>query len=123
MEKDYAGLWENLGLNLENHAGLLGVLSDAYKNIYLSQKERPKGMEYFDFVISEIHGLRVEEIYEAKKEKRKVVGTFCLYVPEELVLAVDAVNIGLCAGAEVGAEEAEKFIPRNTCTHKGIHGI
>jgi benzoyl-CoA reductase/2-hydroxyglutaryl-CoA dehydratase subunit BcrC/BadD/HgdB len=115
MEKDYTGLWERLGLNLENHAGLLGVLSDAYKNIYLSQKGRPKGMQYFDFVISEIHGLRVEEIYEAKKEKRKVVGTFCLYVPEELVLAVDGVCIGLCAGAEVGADEAEKFIPRNTC--------
>ena len=115
MQKDYTGLWENLGLNLENHAGLLGVLSDAYKNIYLSQKERPNGMGYFDFVISEIHGLRVEEIYEAKKEKRKVVGTFCLYVPEELVLAVDGVCIGLCAGAEVGSEEAEKFIPRNTC--------
>jgi len=72
MQKDYTGLWEGLGLNLENHAGLLGVLSDAYKNIYLSQKERPNGMGYFDFVISEIHGLRVEEIYEAKKEKRKV---------------------------------------------------
>jgi benzoyl-CoA reductase/2-hydroxyglutaryl-CoA dehydratase subunit BcrC/BadD/HgdB len=115
MEKDYTGMWERLGLNLENHAGLLGVLSGAYKNIYLSQKGRPKGMQYFDFVISEIHGLRVEEIFEAKKEKRKVVGTFCLYVPEEIVLAVDGVCIGLCAGAEVGADEAEKFIPRNTC--------
>ena len=115
MQKDYTGLWERLGLNLENHAGLLGVLSEGYKNIYLSQKGRPEQMGYFDFVISEIHGLRVEEIFEAKKEKRKVVGTFCLYVPEEIVLAVDGVCIGLCAGAEVGADEAEKFIPRNTC--------
>lgn len=115
MQKDYTGMWKGLGLNLENHAGLLGVLSDAYKNIYLAQKGRPKGMEYFDFVISEIHGLRVEEIYEAKKARRKVIGTFCIYVPEEIVLAVDGVCIGLCAGAEVGAEEAEKFIPRNTC--------
>jgi benzoyl-CoA reductase/2-hydroxyglutaryl-CoA dehydratase subunit BcrC/BadD/HgdB len=115
MQKDYSDLWEKLGLNLENHTGLLGVLSDAYKNIYLSQRGRPKGMGYFDFVISEIHGLRVEEIYEAKKARRKIVGTFCLYVPEEIVLAVDGVFIGLCAGAEVGTDEAEKFIPRNTC--------
>ncbi|MEW6003251.1 MAG: double-cubane-cluster-containing anaerobic reductase [Nitrospirota bacterium] len=115
MQKDYTFLWENLGLNLENHAGLLGVLSNAYKNIYLSQNNRPRGMDYFDFVISEIHGLRVEEIFEAKKERRKVVGTFCLYVPEEIVLAVDGICIGLCAGAEVGTYEAEKFIPRNTC--------
>jgi benzoyl-CoA reductase/2-hydroxyglutaryl-CoA dehydratase subunit BcrC/BadD/HgdB len=115
MQKDYSDLWEKLSLNLENHTGLLGVLSDAYKNIYLSQRGRPKGMGYFDFVISEIHGLRVEEIYEAKKARRRIVGTFCLYVPEEIVLAVDGVFIGLCAGAEVGTDEAEKFIPRNTC--------
>jgi hypothetical protein len=29
MQNDYNGLWSKLGLNLENHAGLLGVLSDA----------------------------------------------------------------------------------------------
>jgi benzoyl-CoA reductase/2-hydroxyglutaryl-CoA dehydratase subunit BcrC/BadD/HgdB len=113
--KDYTQMWEKIGLNLESHSGLLGVLTDAYKGIYLSQNERPKNMDYFDFVISEIHGLRIEEVYEAKKEKRKVVGTFCVYVPEEIVLAADGICVGLCAGAEVGSTEAERFIPRNTC--------
>ncbi|MBI4824677.1 MAG: 2-hydroxyacyl-CoA dehydratase [Nitrospirae bacterium] len=113
--KDYTSMWKNLGLNLENHAGLLGVLSDTYKSIYLSQANRPNAMEYFDFVISEVHGLRIEEILKAKAKGRKVVGTFCIYVPEEIVLSVDGVCIGLCAGAEVGSGEAEKFIPRNTC--------
>ncbi|MGD0623272.1 MAG: double-cubane-cluster-containing anaerobic reductase [Thermodesulfobacteriota bacterium] len=112
---DYTEMWRNLGLNLENHAGLLAVLSEGYKNIYLSQKGRPKGMEYFDFVISEVHGLRIKEVSDAKRAGRKVVGTFCVYVPEEIVLAADGVCIGLCAGAEVGSDEAEKFIPRNTC--------
>jgi len=113
--KDYTQMWEKIGLNLESHSGLLGVLTDAYKSIYLSQNDRPKNMDYFDFVISEIHGLRIEEVYEAKKEKRKVVGTFCVYVPEEIVLAADGICVGLCAGAEVGSTEAERFIPRNTC--------
>lgn len=115
MSKDYREMWSSLDMNLAAHDGLLGVLSDAYKNIYLSQKNRPEGMKYFDFVISEVHGLRIEEIVEAKKEKRKVIGTFCVYVPEELILAVDGVCIGLCAGADVGTDEAEKYIPRNTC--------
>jgi benzoyl-CoA reductase/2-hydroxyglutaryl-CoA dehydratase subunit BcrC/BadD/HgdB len=120
----YEGMWKELGLNLEAHAGLLGVLSDAYKNIYLSQKMRPKGMEYFDFVISEVHGLRIKEIYDAKEAGRTVVGGFCVYVPEEIVLAVDGVCIGLCAGAEVGSEEAEKYIPRNSCALiKGFMGF
>jgi len=115
MTKDYTTMWKDLEINLDAHNGLLGVLSDAYTNIYLSQKNRPEGMKYFDFVISEVHGLRIEEIVDAKKEGRKIIGTFCVYVPEELVLAVDGVDIGLCAGAEVGFDEAEKYIPRNTC--------
>lgn len=115
MTKDYNRMWNNLEINLDVHDGLLSVLSDAYQNIYLSQHNRPEGMKYFDFVISEIHGLRIEEILEAKKEKRKVIGTFCVYVPEELILSLDGVCIGLCAGVDVGSDEAEKYIPRNTC--------
>ena len=44
-----------------------------------------------------------------------MVGSFCVYVPEELVLAIDGVAVGLCAGAEFGTEEAERYLPRNTC--------
>ncbi len=113
--KDYTEMWKGLGLNLENHAGLLGVLSKTYKDIYLNQKNRPRAMDYFDFVISEVHGLRIEEILNAKKTGRKVVGAFCVYVPEEIVLAADGVCRCGCAGAEVGSDQAEKFIPRNTC--------
>jgi benzoyl-CoA reductase/2-hydroxyglutaryl-CoA dehydratase subunit BcrC/BadD/HgdB len=72
-------------------------------------------MEYLDFVLSEVHGLRIKEIQEAKAQGRKVIGTFCVFVPEELVLAADAVCVGLCAGAEIGKEAAEKILPRNTC--------
>lgn len=115
MSKDYKNMWSNLGLNLEAHDGLLAVLSDAYKNIYLAQQNRPEGMKYFDFVISEVHGLRIEEIANANEAGHKVIGTFCVYVPEELILAVDGICIGLCAGADVGSDEAEKYVPRNTC--------
>ena len=31
------------------------------------------------------------------------------------MLAADAVQVGLCAGAEIGKEAAEKILPRNTC--------
>src|SRR5208337_3963176 len=55
------------------------------------------------------------EIFNARETGSKVIWTFCVYVPEELILSVDGVCIGLCAGADVGTDEAEKFIPRNTC--------
>ena len=115
MANDYREMWSGLGLNLEAHDGLMAVLSDAYKNIYLSQQSRPAGMGYFDFVISEVHGQRIVEILKDKVDGKTIVGTFCLYVPEELILAVDGVAIGLCAGAEVGSDEAEKYLPRNVC--------
>lgn len=115
MSKDYTAMWRGLGLNLEAHDGLLKVLGQAYGDIYLTQQNRPKGMQYLDFVLSEIHGLRVEEVLKAKAEGRKVIGTFCLYVPEEIILAADAVCVGLCAGAAVGTEQAERYLPRNTC--------
>jgi benzoyl-CoA reductase/2-hydroxyglutaryl-CoA dehydratase subunit BcrC/BadD/HgdB len=112
---DYRAMWSDLGLDLEAHDGLLGALGKFYTDIYLSQKNRPAGMGYFDFVISEVHGLRIKELVDARAAGRKVVGSFCLYVPEEIVLALDGVAIGLCAGAEIGTGEAEKVLPRNTC--------
>ena len=82
----------------------------------MSQKNRPRGMEYFDFVMSEVHGLRIQELLDAKKEGRKVIGTYCTFVPEELVLAVNGIMVGLCAGADFATDEAEKLLPRNTCS-------
>jgi len=46
-------MWSELGLDLNAHDALLSVLSEAYQNIFLSQKMRPQGMKYFDFVMSE----------------------------------------------------------------------
>ncbi|MGA2109945.1 MAG: hypothetical protein ABSH25_20150 [Syntrophorhabdales bacterium] len=91
MSQDYQEMWGSLGLNLEAHQGLLAVLSDAYQGIYLSQKDRPAAMQYFDFVVSEVHGLRIVELLKAKTEGKLIVGTFCVYVPEELILAADGV--------------------------------
>ncbi|MFH0867517.1 MAG: double-cubane-cluster-containing anaerobic reductase [Bacteroidota bacterium] len=113
---NYHEMWAGLGLDLKTHDMLLEIVGKGYQDVFISQKNRPKGMGYFDFVMSEIHGLRIKELLDAKAEGRKIIGTFCVFVPEELVLAVDAVCVGLCAGAEFGFEEAEKFIPRNTCS-------
>lgn len=65
--------------------------------------------------MSEVHGLRIKELVDAKAAGKIVVGSFCVFVPEELVLAVGGVNVGLCAGADFGTEQAERFLPRNTC--------
>ncbi|MEQ8162394.1 MAG: 2-hydroxyacyl-CoA dehydratase, partial [Smithellaceae bacterium] len=86
---DYTKMWSELGLDLESHDALLSVLGGAYTDIFLSQKNRPEGMKYFDFVMSEVHGLRIQELMDAKAQGRKVIGSYCVFVPEELILAVD----------------------------------
>ncbi|MEZ7195445.1 double-cubane-cluster-containing anaerobic reductase [Pseudodesulfovibrio karagichevae] len=114
-ESTHHEMWEKLNMDLEAHDGLLEVLGKFYGDIYLSQENRLKGAEYLDFVLSEVHGLRIKELQDAKAQGRKVVGTFCVFVPEEITLAADAIHVGLCAGAEAGSELAEQLVPRNTC--------
>ncbi len=111
----HKAIWEKLDLDIEAHDGLLAVLGKFYGDIYLSQEGRLKGAEYLDFVLSEVHGLRIKEIQDAKAAGKKVVGTFCVFVPEELTLAAGAIQVGLCAGAKAGTELAETLVPRGTC--------
>ena len=81
MAEDYRSMWSELGLDLEAHDGLLGVLGKAYQDIYLSQENRPEGMSYFDFVMSEVHGLRIKELLDEKAAGRKIIGSYCVFVP------------------------------------------
>lgn len=116
MAGNYNEMWKELGLDLEAHDALLNVLNQGYEDIFLSQQNRPKTMEYFDFVMSEVHGLRIKELVDAKKEGKKIIGSYCVFVPEELIIAAGGISVGLCAGADFALEEAEKYIPRNTCS-------
>jgi len=115
MTRDYRAMWESIGLDLEAHDQLLQALPPAYGSVYLGQDNRPAGMEYFDFVINEIHGLRIQELQEHKAEGGKVFGAFCVFVPEEVIRAAGGICIGLCSGIEIGSVQAEKVLPRNIC--------
>ncbi len=115
MADDYRTMWKELGLNPGNHDALLAVLEKMYGDVFMSQKNRPQKTDYLDFVMSEVHGLRIKELVDGKKQGRKVIGTYCTFVPEEIVLAANAVMVGLCAGADFATEEVEKYLPKNLC--------
>ncbi|AYD39698.1 2-hydroxyacyl-CoA dehydratase [Clostridium fermenticellae] len=112
---NYKELWTKLGVDLEKHDKLCAVLPEMYGNTYLTQENRPQGMNYFNSVVAEIHGFRIQELDELKKKGTKVVGTFCVFVPDEIILAAGAVGVGLCAGSEFWVEDGEKVLPRNMC--------
>src|SRR5450756_699345 len=111
---DYRSMWSDLGLDLDRHDSLLELLGQGYTQVFLSQQNRPEGMKYFDFVVSEAHGLRIQELVEHKQKGGKVVGTFCVFVPEDVILALGGVPVGLCAGAEFAVADSDGLIPRNS---------
>lgn len=112
---DYRKMWMDLGLDLRRHDAMLEALPAIYEEVYLSQEQRPTGMAYFDFVVSEIHGARVRELVNHKAQGGKVIGTFCVYVPEEVIVAADAVSVGLCGGLDLTVPDGERVLPRNLC--------
>lgn len=112
---DYREMWTNLGVNLDNHDMLLDILGKSYGDTFMNQKDRPEGMGYLDFVMGEVHGLRIKELMDEKEAGRKIIGSYCVFVPEELVLAANATLVGLCAGADFAMDQVEQYLPRNTC--------
>lgn len=55
------------------------------------------------------------KIKEAKEHGQKVVGIYCTYCPQELVLAAGAIPVSLCGTSEKPIAAAEEVLPRNLC--------
>lgn len=112
---DRRQLWEDLGMDLESHDQLCAVLPIAFGDVFLSQENRPEGMAFYDMVVSDIHGIRPSELVEAQKEGQKVFGTFCVYVPDEVVIAADGIVTGLCGGSQFWVPAGEEVLPKSMC--------
>ena len=112
---DNQKMWADLGMNLEMHDQLCAVLPGAIGDVFMSQENRPECMDYFDMVLADVHGLRPSELVEFRKNGGKVFGTFCAYVPDEVIVAADAIATGLCAGSQFWVPGGERYLPANTC--------
>jgi len=67
---------------------------------------------------AEIATLRERNILALKQAKEsglKVVGTYCLYSPAELILAAGAIPVSLCGTSQNPIPAAEKVLPRALC--------
>ena len=113
---DYVKMWEDLGMDINNHDNLCQVLPTAVGDVFMTQENRPKAMDFWDMVIAEVHGIRPAELIEEQKKGRKVFGTFCVYVPDEVIIAANGIVTGLCGGSQfMGSgrrkSPAEKYVP------------
>ena len=112
---DYRKMWEELGMDLETHDQLCAVLPTAFGDVYLSQENRPEGMGFWDMVDADVHGIRPAELIEAQKNGQKVFGTFCVYVPDEVIIAANGIVTGLCGGSQFWVPDGEAVLPKSTC--------
>ncbi len=63
-------------------------------------------------VLRERNTLALKEAWE---NGLRVVGTYCIYSPVELILAAGAVPVSLCGTSQIPIPAAEKILPRNLC--------
>jgi hypothetical protein len=82
MTEDFLFIWADLGFDLAAHDALLGVLEQAHQDIYLTQKNRPEEMGYFDFVMSEVHGLPIRDLLNKRALGCKIIRSYCVFAPE-----------------------------------------
>jgi len=68
---DNKKMWTELGMDLELHDQLCEVLPQAFGDVFLSQEDRPKGMDYYNMVVADIHGIRPSELLEHQKKAER----------------------------------------------------
>ena len=115
MAVDRHPMWKELGMDLETHDQLCEALPSAFGDVFLSQENRPEAMAFWDMVAADVHGIRPAELVEAQKNGQKVFGTFCTYVPDEVVVACNGIVTGLCGGSQFWVPDGEKYLPADMC--------
>lgn len=56
-----------------------------------------------------------ERFLNPRSEKKKMIGVYCMMVPEELIYAVDAVPVRLCSGCFESSQTGQDCVPRDGC--------
>jgi benzoyl-CoA reductase/2-hydroxyglutaryl-CoA dehydratase subunit BcrC/BadD/HgdB len=65
--------------------------------------------------VEALRGINSVKIKEASEAGKKVVGMYCVFSPQEIAMAADAITVTLCGTKQEPIEDAEKELPRNLC--------
>ena len=80
----------------------------------------PQGMGYFINIMRDVfvdggkERLFPSTGFQGANHK-KVIGTYCMMVPEELIYAAGAIPVRLCGGSHEASSIGDEFVPRDTC--------
>jgi benzoyl-CoA reductase/2-hydroxyglutaryl-CoA dehydratase subunit BcrC/BadD/HgdB len=113
--QDSESLLSSLRLNMPLFEEMQSFTGKKYEEMILNQANRPASMSYFDHAVLESERARIGEIIEAREHGAKMIGTFCIYVPDEIVYAASAIPVALCGGTSLSVPYAERKFPRDIC--------
>jgi benzoyl-CoA reductase/2-hydroxyglutaryl-CoA dehydratase subunit BcrC/BadD/HgdB len=68
-------------------------------------------MTYFESAGSQVSS----GIKTAREQGKKFVGFYCIFAPQELIVAAGAIPVTLCSTKEEPIADGEKYLPRNFC--------
>lgn len=66
----------------------------------ITEKERPQAMTLFDEMMNGMHGQRVKDLYQYRREGHHIMALLCNSIPPELIYALDGFfPVSVCMGA------------------------
>ena len=83
-------------------------------------QDLPQSMRYFINIMREVfakdraHQLLLPSQHQSANNK-KIIGTYCILVPEELIYAAGAIPVRLCGGNYEASLAGDELAPRDTC--------
>ncbi len=83
----------------------------------------PSAMHYFYQFLEERYSSEDSSI-PAKKEKEVTIGTTCIQVPDELLIALGARGVRLCSGSHAYDQVGSEYMPARSCSLvRSTHGL
>ena len=78
----------------------------------------PEGMGYFINIMKDVFVNQDKSLIATRfqgTDNRKLIGTYCIMVPEELIYAAGAIPVRLCGGSYEASSIGDELVPRDTC--------
>ncbi len=113
--KQLHDMWAELNMDVQLHDQLMEHAERTHSRNFLWQRNRPETMALFDTALHDSHGQRVAEVMEFRRHGGRSIGSFCIYLPDEIAMAAGVLNIPLCGGTGFSVNYADKILPRDIC--------
>jgi benzoyl-CoA reductase/2-hydroxyglutaryl-CoA dehydratase subunit BcrC/BadD/HgdB len=78
----------------------------------------PEGMGYFIDIMRDVFVKQDKSLISTRlqgTDNKKLIGTYCIMAPEELIYAAGAIPVRLCGGSYEASSIGDELVPRDTC--------